>query len=141
MTFEKPLHATQHCRHYSYEHGGDGGPCCAAGIDLRAPDTWLGICMPPRPTAPSLCAWREEFTPAEDEAWERWFKARTLRMAAVMAVIPGDSTDRKNKPEWGNSGSFACPACEVGTVKWVRASSNGHLHAACSTPGCFVVHE
>lgn len=38
-------------------------------------------------------------------------------------------------------GSFDCPACGTGKVRFGRARTNGHLHAACSTPQCFAVMQ
>jgi hypothetical protein len=141
MSFERPLHASQHCRHYSYVRGPDYGPRCACGIDLKAEGANVAPCMPmPAVTAP-VCAWREEFAAEEHAAWEEWSSARTVRMIVIMEKIPGNSTDRKNRPEWGKSGEFECPACPIGKVMWSRARSNGHVHAYCTTPGCFSVMQ
>jgi hypothetical protein len=139
MAFDRPLPASHHCRHYSYERGMNySGPKCAAGIDLSEAGS-TAPCMPD--LARPACPWRQEHTEAERAAWEEWRRQRAVRTAIVMAEIPGSSIDKKNKPEWGKSGAFACPACTEGTVRWVRAASNGHLHAACTTPGCFGVME
>lgn len=39
----RPLHATEHCRHFSYHamdvDSSSGGPICAAGVDLTEPAT------------------------------------------------------------------------------------------------------
>jgi hypothetical protein len=142
--FNRPLRATHHCRHYSYERGmnwKDAGPRCAAGVDMSDP-TSVVACMPPDgvTVVTNPCPWREEYTDAERAAWQAWREESMARMVIVMAQMPGSSRDRKGG-RWGESGSFACPACNDGTVKWVRAPNNGHLHAACTTPGCFGVVE
>jgi hypothetical protein len=33
-------------------------------------------------------------------------------------------------------GAVTCPVCKSGTLRFSRAGSNGHIHAACSTKGC-----
>jgi hypothetical protein len=146
MSFERPLPASQHCRHYSYVRGENYGPRCACGVDLsRAGDESLPDspvlkpCLPDPPA--SGCAWREEYTAEEHAAWAEWCEERTVRMLLAMAKIPGNSNDRKNRPEWGNSGEFECPACLTGKVMWSRARVNGHVRAYCTTPGCFSVMQ
>lgn len=138
----RPPHATRHCRHYSYSGSilsDGGGPKCASGVDLRAPRAAL-VCMPDSEVA-EACELREEYLPAEREAWEAWRNERAGRMILILAEIPGSSRDKKNRPEWGQSGEFPCPACEWGIVRWARARSNGHVHAACSTRDCFGIIE
>ena len=149
---ERPLRATHHCRHYSYRNtglaglrsGDPGGPQCALGVDLSAPRA-SKPCMPPG-TFPFQegdrpCPLRENFTDAERAEWKRWTDSRLQRMGVVLQAIPGSSADRKKREHWGETGSFPCPACKTGTVRWSRASSNGHVHAACTTPNCFSVME
>lgn len=139
MSFTPPPRATFHCRYYSFERGMyESGPKCAAGIALdQSPNSTLA-CMPDaeRPA----CVWREEYSDAERQTWTDWQAGRAARLAQVMTQIPGSSRDPKREHH-GKSGEFPCPACEAGTVRWVRARSNGHLHAACTTPGCFGVIE
>jgi hypothetical protein len=36
----------------------------------------------------------------------------------------------------GFADTMPCPCCEGGTLRYSVASYNGHIHAACSTPGC-----
>jgi hypothetical protein len=137
MSFAPPPKASHHCRHYSYERGMNwSGPKCACEIDLTAPKA-TEPCMPEG----TGCDWREEHTEEERAAWHKWREERMERMTKILLQIPGSSRDKKNKPEWGKRGEFPCPACEVGTVRWARASINGHLHAACTTDGCFGVME
>lgn len=142
---QKPPRASKHCRHYTYRHAGLdgirrgdlGGPACARGIPLGEPRA-TNACMP-EPVG-STCSQREEYTEAERQAWAAWKDEGMARMVVVMAAIPG-SASKADRATWGTSGSFTCPACEVGTVRWTRAGSNGHLHAACSTPNCFGVMQ
>lgn len=144
---DRPLKATKHCRHYDYVRSTErekDGPHCACGIDLREKPGATQVCMPPnvvfnnKEPTPEPCSWREEFTDAEREQWEAWCVESLARAALIMEQIPG-SADRKDRASWGTQGSLPCPACKTGTVKWVRARSNGHLHAGCSTPFCFGV--
>lgn len=135
---DRPLHANFHCRHYDYVITAPmkGGPVCAIGVDLSAPAA-TKPCMP----GGTGCAKREEFTDAERAAWDAYRAHRLEAAAKIMVEIPGSSRDRKKRDGWGKSGSFGCPACDWGVVKWARASTNGHLMAGCSTPGCFSVIE
>ena len=131
---DKPIHASHHCRHYSYE----GGPRCACGIDNSLANT---ACMPvpfPETRRFEPCSWREEYTFDERIAWGQWKAERFSRMIAVMAEIPG-SFDKKES--WGKTGDFPCPACLTGKVLWTRARVNGHVHAYCTTPNCFQVMQ
>lgn len=141
MTFERPPHASHHCRHYHYDVATfpDGGPRCARGVDLSGPGS-AKVCMPDAKEAVA-CNLREEHTEEEHAAWKAWRDERLARMIVILAQMPGSSRDKKNKPEWGNSGRFPCPGCKSGTVSWARARSNGHLHAGCSTPHCFGIIE
>jgi hypothetical protein len=87
------------------------------------------------------CDLREEHTDEERAAWEAWRDERAARMIVVLAEIPGSSRDKKNKPFWGQSGEFACPACKQGKVVWARSRSNGYVRGRCTTPDCFGVIE
>lgn len=135
--FTPPPRANHHCRHYEWDRGAK----CGAGEDLSRPGSSLS-CMPPDPDNPgrAQCPWREEWNDQERAAWKAWVAERRDRMVAVLAMIPG--TSRNKCDEWGKSGVLdTCPACKTGRVQWSRSRSNGHLHAACSTPGCFAVIE
>ncbi len=126
----KPPIARQHCRHYSYELGLHGrGPMCAVGCDMSKPVSSLP-CMPPDSQRGATCSGREDWTEEERAAWEAWNAHHKERMLIVFAAMPT-----------GRSGTFPCPACGTGTVSYARAPSNGHLHAACSTPHCFAVMQ
>lgn len=140
MGIDRPLRATYHCRHYSYEGGMKGGPLCAAGVDLRAPGINVLPCMPKDKERPP-CDKRAEYTDDERAAWEAYTDEGMKRWAVIMQQMPGSSTDRKNRPEWGKRGEFACPGCNAGTVHWARSSYNGHLRARCTTAHCFDVIE
>ena len=42
----------------------------------------------------------------------------------------------KGKPQFDTRGAIDCPVCKVGELSYRIAAYNGHIHAACSTPGC-----
>jgi predicted RNA-binding Zn-ribbon protein involved in translation (DUF1610 family) len=151
-TFGPMPGGSRHCRHYSYERGPDGGPRCAVGVNLGdggdpampvEETTPTKACMPIDGGAlpAQTCMWREEWSDEERAARHAWLEQSRERMMLVMMQMPGNSIDRKNKPEWGKTGQFPCPACGDGTVRWTRARVNGHLHAGCSTPFCFSVMQ
>lgn len=128
----KPPIARQHCRHYSYWGGGilrGGGPVCALNVPLTAPGAALA-CMPLDHQRGATCSAREEWTEEERAASAAWSRHHMERLLVVMAALPDDA-----------SGEIACPACGTGRVRYARARSNGHLHAACSTPNCFAVMQ
>jgi len=140
MPIERPRPAGKHCRHYNYEGGLKGGPRCAVGVDLSQPGS-TQACMPPK-DGMAACAKREENTEAERAAWEAYREQSMERMVKIMPLIPGSSRDRKKRDHWGKQGAISpCPGCGEGTVRWVRSSYNGHIHAACTTVNCFAVME
>jgi len=59
-------------------------------------------------------------TRVTDERWNTVFGNAMLILAMV--------------PEAGDNGTFLCPACKAGWVRWSRARSNGHIHFGCD--GC-----
>lgn len=140
----RPPAARQHCRHYRYVRGPDGGPRCA--VSSAPPVDWLA-CMPPDPSPlvpgnttprvlpriPVACPKREEWTEAERAAWQVWRREAMLRAVLIMRVIQSVQSV--------SAGVIPCPACGVGTVSWSRAACNGHIHARCSTPDCFAVMQ
>ena len=50
----------------------------------------------------------------------------------------GDTTLWQGRPGGpiGGSGKIECPVCKNGKLRYSRASSNGHVHAACSDDNC-----
>ncbi len=42
-------------------------------------------------------------------------------------------------PKEGMDGTFPCPVCKTGTIRWLRARSNKHLRLGCSTPDCVML--
>ena len=142
QNFTPPLRATKHCRHYSYNSEA-GKPECARG--LLAPGEYTRKCWPIKGEGlrkiETPCSGREEYTSDERAAWDAFCSEAVKRTLQILPLIPGNSNDARNRPEWGKSGEFECPACKVGKVRWVRARINGHVHAACSTPFCFQVME
>jgi hypothetical protein len=148
--YNRPPHATHHCRHYSYVRDVSSidkqGPHCACGLDLREKPGASQVCMPPnveldrKAPPPEPCDWREEYTDAERAAWEAWREESSKRMFSILPLLPG-SSNKKDRASWGTQGTMACPACKVGTIRWVRARVNGHIHAGCSTPHCFAIMQ
>ena len=136
----RPLHATEHCRHFSYHamdvDSSSGGPICAAGVDLTEP----GACRVCMPSSNGACDKRENFTRKEKNDWQQWVDSRADRDWQIMLLIPG-SSNYKTRERWGSSGEFDCPACKTGRVSWYRSEINGHVQAGCSTPDCFGVIE
>jgi hypothetical protein len=94
--FDKPPHASQHCRYYSYnmdpEGGKPPGPCCAKNVDLRAPGS-ARVCMPSS-LAVGTCTERQEYTTEERAAWAAWQSERFSRMLLIMEKIPGRTAIR-----------------------------------------------
>lgn len=119
----KPLRATNHCRHYSYERGLSGGPRCGLGVDLTAPAA-SSACWPDPKLA---CDKRQDFSDAERAEWRAYVDGRMLKMAEAVAVIPAPIP-------CGTTGSCKCPHCP-GELHWSRAS-NGHVWLQCTTDDC-----
>jgi hypothetical protein len=138
-SFPKPLHASKHCRHYSYDYEPNDGPACAKGIDLTSKPGAALVCMPN--SFGKICAQREEFTEEERAVWKEYQQAAMMRMILVMPEIPSSDNYKEDQQYWGKTGRFTCPACEGGNVRWTRSPSNGHIWAACSTPNCFSVMQ
>ncbi len=127
----KPLHADEHCRHYSYrntglagyQRGDPGGPECARGVDLSAPGA--GRCCWPEPKA--ACEKREEYTDDERAAWKAHVASRMVMLAEAIEAIPEPIPT-------GTSGKTTCPHC-AGFLHWTR-SRNGHVYLQCTGPDC-----
>lgn len=119
--FEKPLRATKHCRHYSYELGLNGrGPQCAVECDLSDPKS-TNECMPD--VAKSLCSKREEYTQQEREEWQDWLESESerhsVRMTSIDQPIPTNSQIK-----------FDC-ACKAGTVAAARGRKRAYINCSC----------
>lgn len=133
----KPVRATEHCRHYGHRNtglaglmrGDRGGPSCAVGCDNRSEPGAASACMPPEFQNGRTCSQRENYTPEERATWLAWRDRHIRRTVVACSSIPDE----------GTSGHVPCRACGTGTITWAGARLNGHLHAACSTPGCFEV--
>ena len=100
-TLAKPVHATKHCRHYSYRNtgiagyrrGDPGGPQCARGCDQSG---GVDKCMPDR-RPESVCGQREEYTDAERAEWNAYVSSSLERMTVIAKHIPGSSGDRRKR--------------------------------------------
>lgn len=129
-----PLHATHHCRHYSYERGKDwplgegAGPRCALGVDLTRPGS-SAMCMPDGGQPRGLCSRREDYTDAERAAWRSFVDAGRKRLAAVMSALP-------RAIPVGSSVTITCPCCGGGVAchRW-----QGGAAVVCTTPDCAAV--
>ena len=126
--FVRPLRATHHCRHYSYEPGLKGGPRCAKGLDpFASPGFVLRRCCS-EPT--EVCHARQEYTDAEREAWEVASAAGMDRLGKAVQALPRAIPLR-------TSGEIVCPNCE-GRLRYARWHRGAEI--ACSTPGCCGAH-
>ena len=57
----------------------------------------------------------------------------------IKMILPLIS-DIKTNSKPGDRGERECPKCNK-RLRWVRVSSNGHLHMACETEKCIAVME
>ena len=128
---DRPLRATRHCRHYSYERGAgwadkSSGPRCARGVDLSSPGSAM-MCMPgddPRPRAG--CSQREEYTDEERKAWRAYVDWGLTKLSCALDVFePVACGTETRKP---------CPHCDGVLV--LQRMSNGHAWLTCTTDGC-----
>ncbi len=111
VAFKRPLHATHHCRHYSFERSAkweDSGPRCAIGVDLSKPGA-CGMCMPERR---GECMRREEYTEAERLAWSTARDEHQARLFSALAAIPHPIPMR-------TGGKMICPNCG-GDLRYAR---------------------
>lgn len=99
------------------------------------------VCMPRDLPGKRRCTKREEYSAQERDDWKKWQTSCMQRLVQIMPLIPGAESEKEDRQYWGKTGDFPCPACEIGTVRWTRSSSNGHIWAHCSTPYCFKVMQ
>lgn len=118
---QPPPKAREHCRHYSYERGLQGGPRCALGLDLTAPGATR--CCWPNPEM--VCASRENWNDQEKAAWEAWQNERMSRMIAAIAALPALEGRATVKVD--------CPSCS-GVITYIRIPTRAYV--GCSTPHC-----
>jgi hypothetical protein len=131
-SFEKPPKASEHCRHYSYERGvkwHEGGPRCAAGVDLSEPGAAMK-CMPPKADQPP-CALRGEYSAAERETWEASVAAGLERLGKAVQAIPHPVPMR-------SGGTVKCPNCRDGQLRYDRWQGGAEI--CCTTPLCCAAH-
>lgn len=118
------------CVHFT----GISNPCCEAGInydDVRQDSKNFLERFPCFRGGPDVCELREFPTPEAVAAEEaHWGEAVANMIRARVAIVEHSGGKR------GVVGSIACPCCEGGTLKYSVAGINGHVHAACTTPGC-----
>jgi hypothetical protein len=122
--FTRPLRATFHCRHYSYERSvrlEESGPRCALGIDLT--DGPVLKCLP---DPVELCESREDYRESERAAWAVWQSQRMKRLGAALQALPKAIPLR-------SGGHVDCPSCG-GQIRYDRWEGGAELH--CSTEDC-----
>lgn len=125
MKYERPLRATHHCRHYSYDRGTDwldGGPRCARGLDLNVPGS--SACCMPAPNGP--CTLREEYTDDERAAWKVWTSERMDRLGKAVQALPRAIPLR-------TGGTIECPNCG-GRLRYDRWHRGAAIQ--CETENC-----
>ena len=125
----QPPHTSDHCKYWDSIFSLDApfSQTCALGIPLS--DKVLSEkCMPRQIQAScEQCPMREDHSDAAKAAWKQWLDADTEITFAILRLIPQNG-----------DGEIPCPKCG-GTIQYGRAEINGHLHAFCSTDGCFGV--
>lgn len=113
----RPIRATKHCRHYSYENG----PCCACGHVFSPGDTVL-MCLPLADGLPSPCGMREDYTEAERTEWQTYQIAILDRLSNALGALPAPIPEN-------TSGEVACPNCN-GIIRYARWSGGAALECA-----------
>lgn len=126
--FTRPLRATGHCRHYSYETGNDAsndkrGPTCALGLDLSQPRA-SNTCMPDPDQ--QMCSSREDYTTDEHTAWDEYSRNSMSRLSAAIKALPSPIPV-------DSSCSIPCPNCggRLHYARWERGAQ-----IACTTSNC-----
>ena len=136
------------CVHYN----GTVNDRCEAGVNYRelaGPGEAFALRLPchgpeyrlarsrslPRADVVATCEKRRVPTKEEIEADEKESKERMDRLMKIRSAIVAHLGGPWKKGTAGSSGSISCPCCS-GTVRFTRAGYNGHIHAACLTPGC-----
>jgi hypothetical protein len=123
----RPIRATNHCRHYSYERGLKGGPRCARGVVLEGAGCVLP-CLPDPSGTP--CSLREEYTDAEREAWKAESAASMDRLGKAVTALP-------RAIPLNTSGKIECPNCG-GNLHYGRWHRGAEIR--CETPFCANAH-
>lgn len=125
--FPRPLRATHHCRHYSFNPGlgPNSGPQCAAGVE-NVTMALSTCCQNP----PVECTFREEYTDAERASWQQAREERMARLAAALAALP-------RAIPINTSGTIKCPNCcgALSYARWHRGAEIG-----CATFNCCAAH-
>lgn len=122
----RPLRATRHCRHYSYENGLKRGPRCALGIDLSAGRASVR-CWPAEGEEQTLCASRADYTDEERATWKTYLDASIERLGKAVQALPAPIPLR-------TSGDVACPNCDSGRLHYARWHRGAEIR--CTTPNC-----
>lgn len=114
------------CRHFT----GVQNDACAIGVryaDVRVVPEGGGMyqfpCLLDTATCPSVSVYTAEELAEQERETAKAILGFTKARAAI--VEHGQA-----------SGILDCPVCGKGQLGYSKAASNGHIHAACSTPGC-----
>ena len=99
--------------------------------DGKGPEMWP--CTNP---ALANCSKRELPTPEEVAAEEAEIENYIRRIIGTRMAIVAHAQGKR-----GVQGSFACPECKDGVLRYSIAECNEHIHARCSTKDCVAVME
>lgn len=121
------------CKHYN---GFSGNTTCRAGLDYGVFKTTPHSETPCLNREKCEACLKSEYRTKEDiERETNEMNARIARMGVVRLAIVEACGGPWKSGTAGKSGTIECPNCK-GQVSFSRASSNGHIHARCNTPGC-----
>ncbi|AGH58064.1 hypothetical protein RHWG_00043 [Rhodobacter phage RC1] len=126
--FPRPVRATKHCRHYSYDLGAKvekQGPRCALEVDLSFPGS-SQMSMPQGGLPRGLCSQREEYTDEERAAWAAFQTECSERVSAAADALPAPIP-------LNTQGETSCPNCGgvLHFARWHRGAA-----VSCETENC-----
>lgn len=126
------------CKHFN----GIMNDTCDAGIayaDVRKDrePKGTGYALPCLADEGATCEKCQFPTAEEVEAAKKLMHERIENMGKARAAIVAHLGGPWKKGMLGARGAIDCPACgKPGALHFTRAGYNGHIHAACETPGC-----
>lgn len=128
------------CEHFT----GIQHDTCKAGVNIRqlvgGPDFGWAARLPCLLADSDKCEVQCEkrSLPTRDEA-EAAVNEHDTRLAKTMTAVSAAHADAKNKGLGAGYGGQSCMPCPLecgGALNYSVEACNGHIHAACSTPGC-----
>lgn len=127
MTYNPPIRASHHCRHYSYERGEtlvESGPRCALGVMGAT----IQPCMPgTRRDTHQPCPHRVEYSDEERAAYDTYVKEASARAMNALGAL----NDAFEAPD--GSGTIQCPNCGGSLSYWRKGR---HAQFMCETANC-----